>query len=61
MLEKFVGRTPGPRGFPLDPLFRPWQADEGVGRGPGGPPHDEYNNRCEFHSRKRTERKTTSF
>jgi hypothetical protein len=33
-----VGRTPWSARVPLDPLFtRP--ADQGVGCGPGGPPH----------------------
>ena len=36
-----VGRTPWSARVPPDPLLpiRPAQADEGVGRGPGGPPH----------------------
>ncbi len=35
-----VGRTPRSARVPLDPLFRyDGQADEGVGCGPGGPPH----------------------
>ena len=40
-----VGRTPWSARVPLDPLFatnitvHPKQADGGVGRGPGGPPH----------------------
>jgi hypothetical protein len=34
---QWVGRTPGPRGSPWTRTFQ--QADEGVGRGPGGPPH----------------------
>jgi hypothetical protein len=37
------GRTPWSARVPLDPLFGrrrfPDQADEGVARGPGGPPH----------------------
>src|ERR1700722_10585174 len=33
-----VGRTPRSAWVPLDPLFLQ-QADEGVGCGPGGPPH----------------------
>src|ERR1700722_10099050 len=33
-----VGRTPRSAPVPLDPLFLQ-QADEGVGCGPGGPPH----------------------
>jgi len=44
---QIVGRTPGPRGFPwtrFSPngisIIRPGQADEGVGCGPGGPPHN---------------------
>ena len=44
-----VGRTPSSARVPLDPLSRmnqelrilPCQADEGVGRGPGGPPHSK--------------------
>jgi len=32
-----VGRTPWSARVPLDPLTD--QADEGVGCGPGGPPH----------------------
>ena len=34
-----VGRTPWSARVPLDPLPGDHQADEGVGRGPGGPPH----------------------
>ena len=38
-----VGRTPWSARVPPDPLFGAHllhqQADEGVGRGPGGPPH----------------------
>jgi hypothetical protein len=41
--ERQVGRTPWSARVPLDPLFgvRPHfqPADEGVGCGPGGPPH----------------------
>jgi hypothetical protein len=41
--EDISGADPLVRAGPLDPLFRlrqfPYQADEGVGRGPGGPPH----------------------
>ena len=44
-----VGRTPWSARVPLDPpivnvinIVRPTeQADEGVGRGPGGPPHNK--------------------
>ena len=44
-----VGRTPWSARVPLDPLFFqpnqahaiPEEADGGVGRGPGGPPHTE--------------------
>ena len=43
-----VGRTPWSARVPLDPILanegtftqRTGQADEGVGRGPGGPPHN---------------------
>src|SRR5580692_7268647 len=42
-LSHGVGRTPWSARVPLDPPFDPrikfQQADEGVGRGPGGPPH----------------------
>jgi hypothetical protein len=34
-----VGRTPLVRAGPPGPAFSSRQADEGVGRGPGGPPH----------------------
>jgi hypothetical protein len=39
-----VGRTPWSARVPLDPLLaglmtNPTEADGGVGRGPGGPPH----------------------
>jgi hypothetical protein len=43
--QTMVGRTPRSARVPLDPLFatkipfHPVQADGGVGRGPGGPPH----------------------
>jgi hypothetical protein len=44
---QIVGRTPWSARVPLDPLLangisiiRPGQADEGVGCGPGGPPHN---------------------
>jgi len=37
-LIAMVGRTPWSARVPLDPLFQK-QADVGVGRGPGGPPH----------------------
>ena len=41
MLVSTVGRTPWSARVPLDPRFAQAtvQADEGVGRGPGGPPH----------------------
>jgi hypothetical protein len=38
VVGKAVGRTPWSARVPLDPFFA-HQADEGVGRGPGGPPH----------------------
>jgi ABC-type lipoprotein release transport system permease subunit len=39
-LREVVGRTPWSARVPLDPLrAQPGQADGGVGRGPGGPPH----------------------
>ena len=38
--DELVGRTPWSARVPLDPhSARREQADEGVGRGPGGPPH----------------------
>jgi hypothetical protein len=47
-LEVIVGRTPWSERVPLDPLcanainlIQTEQADEGVGCGPGGPPHQE--------------------
>ena len=42
-VSRLVGRTPWSARVPLDPLLAgeigTTQADEGVGRGPGGPPH----------------------
>src|ERR1035437_5347629 len=48
MLRKLWGRPPGLRGTPSSRIWNKWgqrlagceQADGGVGRGPGGPPHD---------------------
>jgi hypothetical protein len=38
--DRLVGRTPRSARVPLDPPSRSQQeADVGVGRGPGGPPH----------------------
>jgi hypothetical protein len=38
----YVGRTPRPRRTPWSGLLRRFrEADEGVGRGPGGPPHTD--------------------
>ena len=38
----FVGQTPWSARVPLDPpVDNENKADEGVGRGPGGPPHFE--------------------
>ena len=44
--DEVVGQTPWSARVPLDPLFcneisliESQRADEGVGRGPGGPPH----------------------
>src|SRR5438105_2694387 len=40
ILNKLWGGPPGPRGSPWTRSLRnSEQADEGVGRGPGGPPH----------------------
>jgi hypothetical protein len=45
--EDEVGRTPWSARVPPDPLFGRrlfrQQADDGVGRGPGGPPHLVFN------------------
>ena len=39
-IAKFVGRPPWSARVPQDPpLYQQKQANEGVGRGPGGPPH----------------------
>src|ERR1700722_11042229 len=38
VMKTKVGRTPRSARVPLEPLFLQ-QADEGVGCGPGGPPH----------------------
>ena len=50
-----VGRTPRSARVPLDPLpanLRPPRtADEGVGRGPGGPPHNLSRNYVRLASR----------
>ena len=48
--RQFVGRTPWSARVPLDPLpikgisfvTANDQADGGVGRGPGGPPHNAF-------------------
>ena len=40
----FVGRAPWPAAGPPAGFF-PMQGDEGVGRGPGGPPHERYSQR----------------
>jgi hypothetical protein len=40
MILALVGRTPRSAAGPLAGFARhSWKADEGVGRGPGGPPH----------------------
>jgi hypothetical protein len=53
---KTVGRTPWSARVPLDPpspltqnSARSQQADEGVGRGPGGPPHQRCFQGCPRH------------
>jgi hypothetical protein len=53
VMKTKVGRTPWSARVPLDPLFGrrrfSQQADEGVGCGPGGPPHEDvFKGACEY-------------
>jgi hypothetical protein len=41
LVPGILGRTPRSARVPMDPLFGLRNADEGVGCGPGGPPHQE--------------------